>query len=142
MCIGDPIALVVADTVEHADDACNAIKVDCEVLLVIDSAEACLDPDPVRVHPETPNAYYVAKANRGNVERGFAQSDVINEHDFETRCVEHGILELDTAIATIGEDGRPALYATGQNPTSAKRDVVGALNRDFYELRKKCLCFG
>ena len=135
MCIGDPIALVVADTIEHADAACNAIKVDYEVLPVIDSAEAGLDPESVRVHPETPNAYYVAKANRGNVERGFAQSDLIIEHDFETQRVEHGILELDTAIATIGEDGRLVLYATGQNPTSAKRDVVGALDIDPAKVR-------
>ncbi len=125
--IGDPIAVVFADTVKHADAAAKAIKVDYEVLPVISTPEQGLDPDSVRVHPEFPNAYHTAVANKGDVERGFAMADVIVEHDFETQREEHGILEPDVALARIGDDGRIWLWGTGQSPTKIKSNVCDAM---------------
>ena len=133
--IGDPIALVFADTVENADKAAKAIKIDYEVLDVIDTAEKGLDPNSERVHPEYPNAYHVSKAKKGNVERGFAESDVIVEQEFVTQRVEHGILELNASLARYDENGRMELYGTGQNPTKIKGDVCKALNLKDEELR-------
>jgi aldehyde oxidoreductase len=133
--IGEPVAVVFADTVEHADAAAKAINIDYEVLEVITSAEQGLDPNSERVHPETPNAYHVAKAKKGNVERGFAESDVIVEQEFVTQRVEHGILELNTSLAKYDDKGRMVLYGTGQNPTKIKSDVCKAMGLKDEELR-------
>lgn len=125
--IGDPIAIVFADTVEHADEAAKAIKVDYEVLPVIETAEEGLEPDSIRVHPEFPNKYHSSRSRKGDVEKGFALADIILEHEFETQRVEHGILELDTSLAKYSEDGRICLYGTGQNPTKVKAEVLEAM---------------
>ena len=133
--IGDPIAIVLADTVEHADAAAKEIKVDYEVLPVIATAEQGLDPNSERVHPEFPNNYHTSKARKGDVEKGFAMADYILEQDFETQRVEHGILEMDASLAKYGEDGRIHLYGTGQNPTKVKADVLAALAMDSDQIR-------
>lgn len=134
-CIGDPIALVFADTVAHADAATKAIKVDYEVLPVIGTAEEGLDPNSYRVHPEHPNAYHVSRSRKGDVEKGFAQADLILEQDFTTQRVEHAIMELDTCLATMHEDGRLYLYGTGQNPAKMKGDVMAAMNMTDDQIR-------
>ena len=133
--IGDPVAIVIADTVEHADAATKAIKVDYEVLPVIATAEDGLDPNSVRVHPQFPNKYHTSKAVKGDVEKGFALADLIVEQEFETQRVEHGILEMDVSLAKYSEDGRIYLYGTGQNPTKIKADVLAALNMTEDQIR-------
>lgn len=125
--IGDPIAVVFADTIEHADAATKAIKVEYEILPVIASPEDGLNPDSVRVHPEFPNHYHTAKSIKGDVERGFAQADVIVEQEFETQRVEHGILEMDVALATYDDKGRLAVYGTSQNPPKIKGNIIDAM---------------
>ena len=54
---GDPVGLVVADTIEHARAAAKKVKVDIEKLPeVMNFLEACL-PDAIRVHEDTPNVF-------------------------------------------------------------------------------------
>ncbi|MDR3763899.1 MAG: molybdopterin-dependent oxidoreductase [Acidobacteriota bacterium] len=55
---GDAIAIVAADTVEHARAAAAKVKVDLEVLPAYMSGYAALAPDAIEIHPGTPNAYF------------------------------------------------------------------------------------
>lgn len=126
--LGDPIALVVADTANHAYDAMKAIKVEYEVLPVIGTMDEALDPNSTRVHEEFPNQFSGTKIKKGNVERAFAQSDLIVERDFEASRIDHGILELCTAKADIGEDGRLNLYGACQGHVKVPKEVKRALD--------------
>ena len=51
---GDAIAIVAADTEEHAREAAKAVKVDLEVLPAYMSAPEALAPDAIEIHPGTP----------------------------------------------------------------------------------------
>ena len=55
---GDAIAIVAADTEEHARAAAEKVKVDLEVLPAYMSGFAALAPDAMEIHPGVPNAYY------------------------------------------------------------------------------------
>ena len=52
---GDAIAIVAADTVEHARAAADKVKVDLEVLPAYMSGFAALAPDAMEIHPGMPN---------------------------------------------------------------------------------------
>jgi aldehyde oxidoreductase len=55
---GDAIAIVCADTEDHARAAADKVKVDLEVLPAYMSAPAAMAPDAMEIHPGTPNIYY------------------------------------------------------------------------------------
>ena len=55
---GDAIAIVCADTVEHARAAAKKVKVDLEVLPAYMSGFAAMAPDAIEIHPGVPNVYY------------------------------------------------------------------------------------
>ena len=55
---GDAIAIVAADTEEHAQEAAKKVKVDLEVLPAYMSGYAALAPDAIEIHPGVPNAYF------------------------------------------------------------------------------------
>jgi CO/xanthine dehydrogenase Mo-binding subunit/aerobic-type carbon monoxide dehydrogenase small subunit (CoxS/CutS family) len=125
--IGDPIAVVYAETDEQARAAMKHIKVEYEPLKVINNADEGLAEKDVRVHDEFPNAYYNKHMTKGNVERAFAGADIILEHSFQTQMVEHGLMEPEIALAQWDEQGRMEVIGPGQNPTDMLMDIAAAL---------------
>ena len=55
---GDAIAIVCADTEEHARAAAEKVKVELEELPAYMSAPAAMAEDAIEIHPGTPNVYY------------------------------------------------------------------------------------
>ena len=103
---GDAIAIVAADTEEHARAAAEKVKVELEVLPAYMSGFAALAPDAMEIHPGTPNAYY---------EQGVVKGAETKPHidgakavvDITTYCSRqpHLHLEPDCGVAYIDDDG-------------------------------------
>ncbi len=55
---GDAIAIVAADTEEHAKAAAKKVKVDLELLPAYMSGYDAMAPDAIEIHPGVPNVYY------------------------------------------------------------------------------------
>jgi xanthine dehydrogenase YagR molybdenum-binding subunit len=87
---GAPVAAVAADTLAQARGALAAIDVEWEVL------EAILDPDEaVRRGALTGEP---RRSERGDVEQGFAEADVVVEATYRTQTVLHNSMETHQAI--------------------------------------------
>lgn len=56
--IGDAVAIVAADTEEHARAAAKTVKLDLEPLPAYMSAMEAIADDAIEIHPGTPNIYY------------------------------------------------------------------------------------
>ena len=56
--IGDAVAIVAADTEEHARAAAKTVKLDLESLPAYMSAMEAIADDAIEIHPGTPNIYY------------------------------------------------------------------------------------
>lgn len=132
--IGDPVAVVFAETGQLAYKAMEHIHVDYEVLPTLSTIEAAIAPDAVRVHEEWPNLYSTQKIHKGNYEKGFAECDYIVESDFETKAIDHAVMELCASHAEIGKDGRVTLYGTCQSYPKVPAEVAAALAIDQKEL--------
>ena len=68
---GDAIAIVAADTEEHARAAAEKVKVELEVLPAYMSGFAALAPDAMEIHPGMPNAYYEQGVVKGEETKPF-----------------------------------------------------------------------
>lgn len=64
--IGDAIAMVAADTVEHAKEAAKKVKVDIEPLPAYMDAFSAMAEDAIEIHPGTPNVYYETNCIKGD----------------------------------------------------------------------------
>ena len=128
--VGDPVAVVFAETGELAYEAMKYIHVDYEVLPAITSIEEAIAPDAIRVHDEWPNAYSKQEIHKGNTQKAFAQCDYIVEHDFKTSAIDHAVMELCASHAEIAEDGRINLYGTCQSYPKVPAEVAAALAID------------
>ncbi len=99
--VGDEVAVVAADDEDIAQDALSRIVVEYEVLAFVTDMRDALEPDSPPVHaggnlvggkPIT--------LERGNVDEGFAEADVIVEDTFSTPSHSGAALEPRAAVAS------------------------------------------
>jgi CO/xanthine dehydrogenase Mo-binding subunit len=102
--VGEPIALVAAETLDIAEQALELIEIEYERLPgVFDPLEA-LEPGAPVVH-EPDNVVARWKIRRGNLEAGMAEADLIVENTFGVPFVEHAYLEPEAGLAWVDEQG-------------------------------------
>lgn len=109
---GDAIAIVAADTEEHARAAAKAVKVDYEVLPAYMSVPEALAADAIEIHPGTPNEYYETNAIKGP---DFDWDSVPEKNmvEVESYCSRqpHLFLEPDNGYAYMDEDGMLTIHS-------------------------------
>jgi len=107
---GDAVAIVAADSAEIAAAAVELIEVEYEELPVVGDAIQAAAPDAPPVHEgrDDGNLLKHIKVEKGNIEAGFAEADVIIDQTYRTQATEHMFLEPECSI------GVPA----GYNPAS------------------------
>ncbi len=97
---GDDIAVVAAVDEDRAEEALDLIKVDYEVLPFVLDPEDALKPDAPKIHPkgnlvgEKPGIL-----QRGNVEQGFQEADLVYEGRYYTPMLQHVSAEPRVCVA-------------------------------------------
>jgi len=100
--VGEPIALVAAETLAIAQRALELIEVDYEPLPGVFDPLASLQPDaPVVYEPD--NVVSRWKIRKGDVDAGFAVADVIIENTFRVPFIDHAYIEPEAGVAWIDE---------------------------------------
>jgi xanthine dehydrogenase molybdenum-binding subunit len=134
--VGDAIALVAAESEATAEAALKLIEVDYEPLPVVSNPKQAAQPDAplVHEHPEkfsrSAHGNFLAHFNleNGNLEDGFAQSDVVIEREYTTQTVEHAFIEPEAALAVPDATGRITVYGGGQIPFNDRACIAASLN--------------
>ncbi|MFQ5855156.1 MAG: molybdopterin-dependent oxidoreductase [Anaerolineae bacterium] len=134
--IGDPVAIVAADTQEIAEEALELIEVDYEPLPVVTSPEEALSNDAPQIHPGG-NLLKHIKVRLGDIERGFEGADVIIEREYTTPMYEHAFLEPECSIGRIAEDGKIEVIVGSQIPYEDRRQVAACLGVPEEQVRVK-----
>ncbi len=132
--VGDPVAAVAALTADAADEALQLIDVEYEELPAVLNIEDAVKPGPVLVHESVriPDSGFADlaelkpvdgsnicthfKLNRGDIQKGFAESDRIFEDTFTLPATQHSFLEAHACVAAVDPGGRITVWATTQNP--------------------------
>ena len=124
--IGDPVALVAAETDEIARDAIKAIRVRYRKLPVITNPHEALAEGAPKIH-EKGNLLLHHKVRKGNVELGFSQADVIVENTYRTHVVDHAYIETESGIGMMDKQGNLVIWSANQCPFRDRRQVAVVL---------------
>jgi len=124
-CVGDVLALVVADSEHRARTAAGAVAVEYEVLDPIDCPESALVSGAPAIHPGG-NLLEVCSFTRGNVVDALEDSAHVVEETFTTQRIEHAFLEPEAALA-VPVDGGLKIYSQGQGVHDDQRQIAAVL---------------
>ncbi len=124
--IGDPVAIVAADTREIATEAMKLIQVEYELLPVVTTPQQARQADTINIH-EAGNLLKHIKVRKEDVDAGFAGSDLIIEKVYDTATTDHAFLEPECAIGRVLDNGRIEIYVGSQIPYQDRSQVAACL---------------
>ncbi len=106
---GDAVAIVAADSEEIAAAAIDLVNVEYEELPVVADALQAAESGAPLVHDDRSDSNVLKhiKVDKGDIEAGFADADVIVDRTYRTQSAEHLFLEPECSI------GIPAGYDPG-----------------------------
>ncbi|MGD8397284.1 MAG: molybdopterin-dependent oxidoreductase [Anaerolineae bacterium] len=131
--LGDAVAIVAADTLEIARQALKLVEVEYEPLPTVASAEQAREPDAAVVHEEwkTGNLLEHIKVRHGDVEKGFAEADVIVEREYRTPTYDHLFMEPECSIGVPAgynaDHAKVTVYVGSQIPYADRDQTAAAL---------------
>jgi len=134
--VGEPIAIVIADSRYLAEDAAAAIETDYEVLPVASDCRDAIARGAPLAHLNTPNnEAALFKVGYGDVANAFATAaHVFKEELWHHRGCGHS-LETRAVLASLDHDGRLTVWSSTQTPHLAKLSLGEMLERDPESIR-------
>lgn len=132
--IGDAVAVVAADTHDIALKALDLIDLEMEPLpIVTNPVDARKEGAPL-VH-ESGNLLKHIKVDKGDIQKGFAEAEVIIEDTYYTPSYDHAFMEPECSIARPLDDGKMEIHVGSQIPYSDRRQVAAALDLPLEKVR-------
>lgn len=132
--VGDAIAIVAAETQEIAEQASALIEAEFDLQPVITNPVQARQEGVPQIH-EKGNLLKHIKVRKGDMEKGFAESDVILEHTFHTQTTDHAFLEPECSIGVPTADGRMEIYCGSQIPYQDREQVARVMGWDESRVR-------
>jgi CO/xanthine dehydrogenase Mo-binding subunit/aerobic-type carbon monoxide dehydrogenase small subunit (CoxS/CutS family) len=123
--VGQRMVAVVAETVGAAEEGCRQVRIEWEVLPAVLDPEEAMRPDAPALHgrerhsfiqhPER-NVLLEIRDGRGDLDRGFAEADVVHEATYTTPRVSHAHLETHGSVTWVDEAGVLNVRTSTQTP--------------------------
>lgn len=135
---GEPVAIVIANSEQEAAKAVKLIKIDYEPLHVVNSISDAIKLDATLVHEslalyhcpiddvypqhDSNIAGYV-KIRKGDMQKGWEESDVIIESSFSLPQSDHVAMETRNCQAQILPNGDVIIDTSSQGPFAVKEEL-------------------
>lgn len=132
--VGDALAIVAADTLEIAKQALSLIEYEIDPLPVVTNSIDAKKSDSVLVH-ESGNLLKHIKVNKGDIEQGFQEAEIIVEDTYFTPSYEHAFMEPECSIARPLDDGQLEIYVGSQIPYADRDQVAAAMDMPLEKVR-------
>ncbi len=146
---GEPVAVVAAVTEKAAAEAVELIEVEYEELAVVLDPREGMKPDAPLVHENletyervpifypTPgtNISNHFKLRKGDVEKGFAEADLIIERDYHVPQMQHVPIETHKAAAHWSPDGKLTVWSTAQSPNVVRQLLAKSMDLPMHKIR-------
>ncbi len=123
---GEEVAVVAAESLNQAWDAVRRIKVEYEPLPFVLDMEKAQAPGAPKVHDAGNLAGTPSADRRGDVDRGFAEADVVLEETYRTSFEIHTTMETHGCVAHW-EGNRLTVWETSQGVFDQRKDLARAL---------------
>jgi len=123
--VGDPVALVAAESPQDAEEALSLIQVDYEDLPGVFSPEDALTPGAPKIH-DSPNLLLERVLVRGDPDQALQEADLVITNTYRTQMVEHGYLEPEAGVA-LYEEGKVTVWMPSKHAHFDHREMAGVL---------------
>jgi CO/xanthine dehydrogenase Mo-binding subunit len=138
--VGEPIALVAAETLDLAERALQLIEIEYEPSPGVFDPEEAMKPDAPVVH-EPDNIVARWKIRKGDLAAGMAAADLIVDNTFRMPFVEHAYLEPEAGVAWVDEQGVINIRVCTQ-VVEHFRSVARAVGVPHNKVRVRCTMVG
>ncbi|MEM7178331.1 MAG: molybdopterin cofactor-binding domain-containing protein, partial [Pseudomonadota bacterium] len=142
---GHALAAVAANNPRIAKRALALIEVEYEVLAHVTDVDAAMEPDAPVLREAggdesvpgglSKNVMSMCEFGHGDVEKGFADADLVIEKSFKTAATHQGYIEPHACLASLGVDGRGELWVCTQGHFYIRNLCADVLGIDSTQLR-------
>ncbi len=134
---GDVISLLVGENEDALAALRKKIVISYDELPVLTDPTKALDADAPLIHPGFgSNLINHYPLRRGDLEKGFAESDHILEETYTTQCIEHAYIEPEAVIAVwMGPSKGIKIIGSIQNPHTTRNVVSKVLGLPLTKVR-------
>ncbi|MCI0873410.1 MAG: xanthine dehydrogenase family protein molybdopterin-binding subunit, partial [Chloroflexi bacterium] len=151
---GHPVAAVAATDIHIAEEAARLVKVEYEVLPAVTDPIEAMSPDAPLLHegliatslsgsdvvPSNIAAHM--EGGKGDVEKGFAESDAVVEFTYRTALVHQGYIEPEAETVHWHADGRIEIWANSQGMFPLRQNMSNLLKVDVSNIKVTALEVG
>ncbi len=142
---GHAVAAVAATTALAARDAAKLIEVEYELLPHVTDVDKAMEADapviregaadssvPEGMHP---NVVRYHESGHGDVEKGFAEADLVVEDSFKTEATHQGYIEPHACLAQLGPDGKGEVWCCTQGHFNVQKVCAALVGTDASQIR-------
>lgn len=131
---GEEVAAVAAETPYQAWDAVKAIEVKYEILPFVVDERKALEAGAPSIHEGGNRSGETQTYERGNVEKGFAEADVVLEESYRTESEIHTPMEMHGCVASWDGD-RLTVWESTQGVYAVQAGVAEVLGLPLANVR-------
>jgi len=124
--VGEPLALIAADTMERAEEARGHVNIRYRTLPAVRSIDDALREGHQKVH-EAGNVARHLTIRRGDAAEALNRAPLVLEREYRTSMQKHMFVETEAGIAFVDERGVVNLFASGQGAYWDRRQVARTL---------------
>ena len=136
---GHAIAAVAATNPHIAEEACELIDVEYELLPPVLEVREAMEPDAPILHEnlttsslgdeddKPTNIASHLQHKKGDIEKGFDEAEVVIERDFVTGTVHQGYIEPHNATAHYNQDGQLTVWCSTQGAFTVREQLAEIL---------------
>lgn len=136
---GHAIAAVAATNPHIAEEACELIDVEYEVLPPVLEVRQAMEPDAPILHEnlttsslgdtedKPTNIASHLQHKKGDIDKGFDEAEVVIERDFVTGTVHQGYIEPHNATAHYNQDGQLTVWCSTQGAFTVREQLAEIL---------------
>jgi aerobic carbon-monoxide dehydrogenase large subunit len=139
--VGDPVAFVVAETLNQAKDAAELVEVDYEPLPALVSTAAAVEPGAIKIWENCPDnvAFYHEIGNKAAVEAAFAGAAHVVKHRMVINRITANSMEPRGSLAEYdGRENRYVVRCTLQAPHRSRAIFAQLLKVPETQVRVIC----
>ena len=137
--VGEKVAAVAAGSKDICDEALLLIEVEYEELAAVFDAEEAMESSAPDLHPDMDsytglpqppsgikNTFAHITWEKGDIEQGFKESDIIFEHSFNAQLMHQAYIEPHACIVDASEGNQVNIWANNKDPYMLRDQVSAA----------------
>jgi len=134
---GDAVAMLIGESEQALIKLRNKVQIDYEPLPVLTNPQQALQTDAPLIHPEIgTNLIIHYPLRKGDIEKGFNESEFLIEQTSTTPFIEHAYIEPEVVIAfPIKGRNEIKIISSIQNPFTARKIVAAVLGCQLTKVR-------